>query len=97
MHPAGNSGFVLLSGFLAQSVSHAGSCLVIGKRTTTSKHTQFQLCVLDWTVTRLEWLCQLCYVNYLCVEKHQNFGPEIVWKSRGLFRALGYNELITYR
>lgn len=41
------------------------------------QHTQVQLFVLDWTVTRLEWLCQLCYVNYLCVEKHENSDPKL--------------------
>lgn len=52
---------------------------------------------------RLHWaeLVSLPQVRYICqitlyVEKHQNFGPEIVWKSRGLFRVLGYNELVIY-
>lgn len=92
MHPAGNSGSVRFF-FLA-----SGPCLVI-EQTDNYKHTQVQLFILDWTVTRLEWLCQLCYVNYLCVEKHQKFRTRnyLGRESRGLFRALGYNELIIYR
>lgn len=30
---------------------------------------------LDWT--ELEWFCQLCYVNDLCVEKHENSDPKL--------------------
>lgn len=71
----------------------SGPCIGIGNKEV---HTWVQLFLLNWTVTRLEWLCQLCYVNYMYVEKHQKFGPEIVCKSRGLFRALGYDELIIY-
>lgn len=47
------------------------------RQTNNYKHTQAQLCVLDWTVTRPEWLCQLCYVNYLYVEKYENSDPKL--------------------
>lgn len=68
------------------------------KRTTTSKHTQVQLFLLDCTGLDLVSLPQVrCVSNYMYVENLQKFGPEIVCKSRGLFRALGYNELVIYR
>lgn len=71
MHPAGNIGSVRF--FLAIRVECSQSCwfLYRHRQTNNYKHTQVQLFVLDWTVTRLEWLCQLCYVNYsTCVWKN---------------------------
>lgn len=77
MHLAGNSGSVLF--FLAIRVESSQSCwfLYRHRQTNNYKHTQVQLFVLDWIVTRLEWLCQICYVNYLCVEKHENSDPKL--------------------
>lgn len=95
MHPAGNSGSVLF--FLAIRVESSQSCwfLYRHRQTDNYKRTQVQLCVLDWTVTRLEWLCQLCYVNYLCVEKHENSDPKLCGSLEDCFGPWAITNLLS--
>lgn len=81
MHPAGNSGSVRF--FLA-----SGPCIGIGNREV---HTWVQLFPLDWNWAGLVSLPQVRYIcqNYIVCGKTSKFRTRNVWKSRGLFRALG--------